>query len=75
MLIPSWKAYANQQKLAGQVDADEWRTIDPKVYTFACNGGPKQSVRCSSMQSHAITHICLAARPTAADPYGNLSTT
>lgn len=36
-LVKNWEIEASHK-----MDVSEWRTVDPKKYTFAINGGPPQ---------------------------------
>lgn len=36
-LVKNWEIEASHK-----MDVSEWRTVDPKTYTFSINGGPPQ---------------------------------
>lgn len=36
-LVKNWEVEASHK-----LDVGEWRTVDPKAYTFSCNGGAPQ---------------------------------
>lgn len=64
-LVKNWEIEASHK-----MDVSEWRTVDPKKYTFAINGGPPQD-------AEHMLKVCVAfllSRPRPLAPQGVCAT-
>lgn len=55
-LVKNWEIEASHK-----MDVSEWRTVDPKTYTFSINGGPPQD-------AEHMLKVCVAFKPPPPSP-------